>query len=198
MFAAMVYGETLLRVKETRTVALKIKIPDGMLRAAKSAGISQDHPECVRYQLEAALCWLTENPVVPTSEQMDELFEQHSWLDKDSVRFGAREWQSRMFLDPDPSEGFHEMKEAIDVRYRGKTITRAEADELMGMINRCVPPVPKADQKVPEAIKSFTWGDFERNCGVPEFVGGGIAVIDTHNAQVREAFRRGQNSVSKT
>ena len=46
---------------------------------------------------------------------------------------------------------FDEMRIAIDARYRGRTITRAEADELIGMINRCVPPEPE----VPEAVKDL-------------------------------------------
>jgi len=55
--------------------------------------------------LEAALLWLSENPIVPTDEQSLAVvglkrafpFDAHEW-----VRWGAVEWQRRMFLAPEP------------------------------------------------------------------------------------------------
>lgn len=52
-------------------------------------------------QYHAVAKHLAANPIVPTVEQMDELCGQYSWLDRDSVRFGARAWQRRMFLAPE-------------------------------------------------------------------------------------------------
>jgi len=74
---------------------------------------------------------------------------------------------------------FDEMRTAIDARYRGRTITRAEADELIGMINRCVPPEPE----VPEAVKDL----LDDGSYISDFG----AELDR---RVLEAFRRGQNS----
>jgi NAD-specific glutamate dehydrogenase len=81
----------------------KIKVPDEMLEAAMREcrkGTTVYHT--CRSALEAALLWLSENPSQPDEEQMDELVSRYSWLDKDSVRFGAREWQRVMFLAPEP------------------------------------------------------------------------------------------------
>ena len=44
-----------------------------------------------------------------------------------------------------------------------------------------------------EPIDRLLWGDYERKQGVPEVLNG-WAVIDSHNNQVREAYRRGRES----
>ena len=84
----------------------KYVVPEGMLKAALDSARQtvQGCPwqELATKAVEAALLWQSENPTVPTEEQMDALFSRHSWLDKDSVRFGAREWQRQMFLAPEP------------------------------------------------------------------------------------------------
>ena len=96
----------------------KIVVPEGMLEAVNEN--VQQAPWLddgfLLSVIEAAFRWLSENPIVPTAEQMDEICRQHSWLDRDSVRFGAREWQRRMFLAPEP-----EMPEEIkDLLYDPK------------------------------------------------------------------------------
>ena len=100
----------------------KIKVPDGMLKAVISKddemyhshnGYTRDEQE--RMKLESALLWLSKNPIVPTDEQINKLWE--SWavpLDpsakglgvygpsRDQIRFTSVEWQRRMFLAPEP------------------------------------------------------------------------------------------------
>ena len=75
---------------------MKIEVPAGMLEAASCPCGVVDY-EGLRRTLEAALLWLAKNPSQPDEDQMDELVARYSWLDKDSVCYGAREWQRRMF-----------------------------------------------------------------------------------------------------
>lgn len=78
----------------------KIVVPGGMLDAALPFCDNQMHSA-----LEAALRWLSENPIAPNDEQVGRMwcaknklpFEGTDW-----VRWGASEWQRRMFLAPEP------------------------------------------------------------------------------------------------
>lgn len=98
-------------------------VPEGMLKAAmKPFGWHEDrYPAhtgafcegvCVRDILEAALQWWSENPIVPTEEQCNELIDligangrasvrYPSRIDVSQVRVGLSEWQRRMFLAPE-------------------------------------------------------------------------------------------------
>lgn len=107
----------------------RIVVPEGMLRAACLVGLCRaygssspippdevqglisdmavtDKREKVLPVLEAALCWLSENPIVPTKEQMSSLrFEtigesELSTYNERAIQI-AVEWQRRMFLDPE-------------------------------------------------------------------------------------------------
>ena len=82
-----------------------IVVPEGMLRAvrvsyARRAGAYSE--KASRGDLEAALRWLSENPIVPTKEQWNKL-----WQDCLSSNCGdgnyklVSEWQRRMFLAPE-------------------------------------------------------------------------------------------------
>ena len=60
------------------------------------------HPQ-IRVALEAAVRWLAENPVLPTDEQIRELFSlTNHKVDCASYREREYEWQRRMFLAPEP------------------------------------------------------------------------------------------------
>jgi hypothetical protein len=90
----------------------KIKVPEGMLDAAKKelsdVGFRKD-VICydTKRMLESALKWLSENPIVPTAEQVIEcakLADKHVDVIYDShghKKNFAMEWQRRMFLAVD-------------------------------------------------------------------------------------------------
>lgn len=94
----------------------KILVPEGMLTAACTAnhvgGIGGSGP--LVNVLEAALLWLSENPIVPSDEQINSLFEAHKYgVSRDAWKFYFSEWQRRMFLAPEP-EVPAEIKGLID------------------------------------------------------------------------------------
>ena len=89
----------------------KIQVPEGMLKAIRERYVGNDN--CGRYILEAALRWLSENPIVPSEadvmEILQERVESHHISGKEycaippaTVRFVIRESQRRMFLAPEP------------------------------------------------------------------------------------------------
>ena len=84
----------------------KIKIPEGMLEAAamelsdvgfRSDVIAYD----VKRMLKAALRWLSENPIVPTDAQIEEMKIKLVPVHPHWSNIVA-EWQRRMFLAPEP------------------------------------------------------------------------------------------------
>ena len=82
----------------------KIVVPEGMWIAGFNATITiADRGEATTKCLEAALRWLSENPIVPTSRQERELVD--SWIKETSLgktEHLVTEWQRRMFLAPEP------------------------------------------------------------------------------------------------
>lgn len=89
----------------------KIVVPEGMLRSATAEGARwSDRNNSVIHELEAALRWLSENPIVPTPQQWKDIEESvpmfHIW-----DRVG--EWQRRMFLSPEP-EVPEEIKDLVE------------------------------------------------------------------------------------
>lgn len=74
----------------------RIKVPDGMLKAAIAAD-SKDP----KYILEAALLWASEHPQVPTDEQLDSLRKCFSRLDNRD-RDLIINWQRRCFVQEEP------------------------------------------------------------------------------------------------
>jgi len=89
----------------------KIVVPDGMLTAAMQAiGIPEQYKQThqVNKALEAALRWLSENPIVPTLDKFGpmQIDMRRSGLECTPWNV-AIEWQRRMFLAPEetlPSE----------------------------------------------------------------------------------------------
>jgi hypothetical protein len=119
------------RTEMGEMIEKKIVVPEGMLNAyfaevfgdsigtVASANAAR---EKARRQLEVALKWLSENPIVPTDEQSAAMvknkegfpFESYEW-----VRWGATEWQRRMFLAP-----IEEVPEEVkDLLVKGKATT---------------------------------------------------------------------------
>ena len=88
----------------------KIVVPEGMLKAAIEARYNGKptpnliHVDQVRVIVEAALLWLSDNPIVPTDEQCEKLSTR--WYPKSSTKSYLEEvlveWQCRMFLAPEP------------------------------------------------------------------------------------------------
>lgn len=83
----------------------KIVVPKGMIEAANAA-ISVEHPSTWRI-LQAALQWLSENPVVPSDEQLCNISDKLPvkmakivWSERDRALIA--EWQRQMFLAPEP------------------------------------------------------------------------------------------------
>jgi hypothetical protein len=90
--------------------AHEIKVPQGMLEAAMEA--VGDYPQdtlAMMQALEAALRWLSENPIVPTIERCNEIVDRWGLghpLHPDPpvvwVMRGIEEGQRRMFRAPEP------------------------------------------------------------------------------------------------
>lgn len=92
----------------------KIKVPEGMLTAGNNAVMSQiccPCSTCVGNResiLEAALLWLSKNPIVPTYEQIESLLKicVQNVPGKNGMTLYqkefCKEWQRIMFLSPDP------------------------------------------------------------------------------------------------
>ena len=85
----------------------KYVVPDGMLEAVNGAwdrfgGIGLNNR--IKVALEAAIRWQSENPVVPTGEQIRHIFGDYigkpmtSW----SLPSALATWQAFMYLAPEP------------------------------------------------------------------------------------------------
>lgn len=90
-----------MKLKGTAMSEKKIKVPEGMLKAAREATRQWLLTEVA---LEAALRWLSENPIVPTDEQYSDLSAELVKYNYSlpSMKFAAIEWQRRMFLASEP------------------------------------------------------------------------------------------------
>jgi hypothetical protein len=101
----------------------KYIVPEGMLRAFERRWTSlPQQPESFEQQryasLLAALRWLSENPIVPTRAQVDQMVADGTWM--------AVEWQRRMFLaDPEPKMDFGEAWNALTVEINRVGIRKA-------------------------------------------------------------------------
>ena len=93
----------------------KIVVPEGMIRAVedrcgdlcKYGGKSQSVRFVSQTAVEAALRWLSENPILPTAEQLYSTIGKLPvamcdivWTERDRALIA--EWQRRMFLAPEP------------------------------------------------------------------------------------------------
>lgn len=85
----------------------KYVVPEGMRRAAGQATHNVDPEGYIMLPgLEAAIRWLAENPIWPTPEQALAMSVTKPVIDSfdnwELVRWGACEWQRRMFLASEP------------------------------------------------------------------------------------------------
>lgn len=79
----------------------KIQVPEGMMKAALGANgaafaLEIGCVEQVQLALEAALRWLSDNPIGPTEQQDHELAE---WSEEHLGECPFAEWQRRMFRE---------------------------------------------------------------------------------------------------
>jgi hypothetical protein len=83
----------------------RIIVPEGMFTAFIGAE-NHDGPKWddrVLYKmLKAALLWLSENPIVPTLEQAEYMYDGAKGSHSASIQYCMTEWQRRMFLAPEP------------------------------------------------------------------------------------------------
>lgn len=98
----------------------KYVVPDGMLMAARKRWPESATGETViRDRIEAALRWLSENPIVPTDEQAIELLKlgglygNPSLTNLRQLREITGGFQRIIFLDPQP-EVPEEIKDLLD------------------------------------------------------------------------------------
>jgi hypothetical protein len=89
----------------------KILVPKGMATAGRLAfgefygfrDPKELHGGAVEFVLQEALRWLSDNPIVPTPKQIEDMV--RSWHGKcdvsDFVVLVMHEWQRRMFLTPE-------------------------------------------------------------------------------------------------
>lgn len=88
----------------------RVVVPQGMIEAGKERDrLNSGYNGFRDYQraeaiLEAGLRWLSENPIIPTQQQALDMVTGGKFDSFDNwelVRWGACEWQRRMFLSPE-------------------------------------------------------------------------------------------------
>ena len=116
----------------------KIVIPDGMLKAIKDGRGHQafgDFTEDYRRGLEAALCWLSENPIKPTEEQLIEIRNRRDKYDPalsegEIEPITCIEWQRIMFFEPG-SEVPKEVEDLMLIPAQNKWVTETGYNEVI-------------------------------------------------------------------
>lgn len=105
----------------------KIKVPSGMLEAA-SKGMGNIDPRgfIVGSALEAALRWLSENPIEPTMEQAQYMYDGFNSSHAATIQYCMMEWQRRMFLEPE--EDFSEIRDLLSVENPGDALLVSDSN----------------------------------------------------------------------
>ena len=167
----------------------EIKVPEGMLKAATTHVSGSFAEMAVEVGVEKALKWLSENPIVPTDEQMAELRKNSYPMvflkEQEANRKLAQqekemcvEWQRRMFLaDPETDDNLICEVGAM-FRDRGIKVSNAQVAEMVNRLGN----LPKCNHinAEPEEIKdllAFQFRDQEKA-----------------EALIIEAYRRGRQS----
>lgn len=79
----------------------KYVVPDGMMDAASR---HCDSLTLLHASLEAAIRWLAENPIMPTMDQLNEMFKKIDTGNGGTyIPSYLQEWQRMMFLSPEPN-----------------------------------------------------------------------------------------------
>jgi hypothetical protein len=194
----------------------KIKVPSSMIDAfwkaynvALSAWGDKSAAETVSYcgnkGLEAALGWLSENPIVPTNKQ---IVQCHAGMDQANdvdTRFEVsfyRQWQSRMFMAPEPgtktlfeTDGavvLQDTKTGIVASDETKEGAAAKLERLIHRQNEFA-KVHAPEPEVPEEIKELLWPYDNVYPTQADKIR-----VEGHNAGLLEAYRRGQQSKRST
>jgi hypothetical protein len=79
----------------------KINVPEEAVKwviRARYGTADQNQTEAIRQDLNSFACWLAENPIVPTKEQMERLVR-----DNFTAHSLCIAWQKEMYLAPEPS-----------------------------------------------------------------------------------------------
>lgn len=184
-------------------------VPEGMLKAAEAASeyVSYE-PAAHRMRfgslvvisiLEAVLRWLAENPIVPSESQAFSMavdkdkfpFDKWEW-----VRWGACEWQRRMFLAPEPeAEMDSTPNHILELRQILYDLTNRPEETSLPLVAESIERTLRAlgdeppEPKVPEGIKDLLWEEV----GFAGFTNDRQA----YNEAISEAFRRGQRAKVK-
>lgn len=190
---------------------IKVKVPEGMLKAAYNSegnlNLKGNLPLMgelrINQILEAALRWLSENPIVPTYEQIVAIhdtanptaqpatgkhWETRNWL---------VEWQRRMFLSPEP-EAPEAIRDLLSPKFfNALQIATGSVDDGKYSRDEYEKSVIEAyrrgkeSKEVPEVIESFPeYLFFEKHRS--------DLWADEVNAKLKlawtEAYRRGQRN----
>ena len=87
----------------------KIKVPDGMLAAAREVmwpdrlATGYEHQN-LESALKAAITWLADNPTEPSLEQVGYMYDAFRGSHVEALQYIATHWQRRMFLAPEPED----------------------------------------------------------------------------------------------
>ena len=136
--------------RENQMSEKKILVPEGMLKSAvdgqwKESGspssarnipqVAKQVEDCVKAGLEAALLWLSENPIVPSKEWMDEqiMSAHHTLTTSTFTTRCIAEWQRIMFISLKPR-------------------VPEEIEDLLEPVND-YQPTPSADYRILEAFR---------------------------------------------
>jgi hypothetical protein len=116
----------------------KYVVPTGMLNKAYEYCPASFAMPAVERMLEAALRWQSENPIVPTAQQVGELVVAAPMASTrqayTATIFCITEWQRRMFLAPEPVEDYADR--ILKNVPLGTTPTHAELDKIWNTIFR--------------------------------------------------------------
>lgn len=185
---------------------IKVRVPEGMLKAAILAypnpafdyADSEHYGYFTRPMIEAALRWLSENPIVPTDEQhwgiQNSVQKQERVQGAPSYQGYVAEWQRRMFVEPDAEAGgvletkvppviLRALKQYRDEHCFDDSEYEKAIDAFLGLA---------PELKVPEAVRDLMLVDavtFETALGV-KYPGS----VAERNEAVIEAYRRGQRN----
>lgn len=168
----------------------KIYVPHEMRAAAlRAAAWKVIINEQIDAALKAALQWLSENPIVPTLTEVAfwadglsrEIRKEHPSIVAQGF---AVEWQRRMFLAP-PNPKISNAAQSVIQKTWGCTFSRSDADAIINAVNMLVDPLIGKDEPIQDLMSKYTDNENHADTLVK-------AMAKGHNADVREAYRRGK------
>ncbi len=140
----------------------KILIPEAMRKAVESALDHLDPEEFMFYPgLEAALRWLSENPIVPTDAQTKKIREAFFAQNdvNELIKFTLIEWQKHMFIAPEPNEEDHAAQKIVSILEEHMAelgLTEEEKNAKTKQLVQFVQDLKKKEQSVvPDEIQDL-------------------------------------------